>query len=206
MNSKILCLILLFFLSTEFGDSRGDTDINLRPIIGILSQEPPDDLLELLPDQNYTSFIDACYIKYIESAGGRAVPILINQDTSYYEYIASSVNGILFPGGDVSMTNSSGYGMAGQTLYELAVEAYIKGAPLPVWGTCLGQEMILYLAGGQTDWMTSCQAENKADFLNLQPEHEHSRLFRFMPDRIKNFLEYENATVNFHEYCSTPEI
>ncbi|XP_064104108.1 gamma-glutamyl hydrolase-like [Macrobrachium nipponense] len=103
------------------------------------------------------------------------------------------------------MTNSSGYGAAGQKLYELAVKAYDEGIHLPIWGTCLGQEMILYLAANQTDWMTSCLAENKADSLTLQPDHEESLLFREMPKRIKHFLQFENTTVNFHEFCSTPE-
>ena len=81
------------------------TTLNDRPIIGILSQELGSSLEEVYGD-NYTSYIGAAYIKYIESAGARAVPILINQTDEYYEMIFNSVNGLLIPGGAVSLDTS----------------------------------------------------------------------------------------------------
>ena len=76
---------------------------NARPIIGILAQELPNSLQE---SYNETSYIGAAYVKYIEAAGARVVPILINQDDEYYELMFNSTNGLLIPGGAVSLTDS----------------------------------------------------------------------------------------------------
>ena len=80
-------------------------ELNKRPIIGILSQELSDTLEEWYGD-NYTSYIGAAYIKYVEAAGARVVPVLINQPDEYYEIIFNSTNGLLIPGGAVSLDDS----------------------------------------------------------------------------------------------------
>ena len=80
-------------------------DLNYRPIIGILAQELSEELEPWYGD-NYTSYIGAAYVKWIEQAGARVVPVLINQDEEYYETIFSSTNGLVFPGGQVSLDES----------------------------------------------------------------------------------------------------
>ena len=76
---------------------------NDRPIIGILAQECQPYFSEELCS---TSYIAASYVKYIESAGARVVPVLINQPEKYYQTIFDSTNGLLIPGGDVSLVDS----------------------------------------------------------------------------------------------------
>ena len=51
--------------------------MNPRPIVGILAQELSYSLMEIFA--NKTSYIGAAYVKYIEAAGARVVPVLINQ-------------------------------------------------------------------------------------------------------------------------------
>ncbi|XP_047496214.1 gamma-glutamyl hydrolase-like [Penaeus chinensis] len=184
---------------------QGQFDYTLRPIIGILSQHPPDSILEGLEDKNYTSYIAASYVKHFESAGARVVPILINQDDAYYENLAKHLNGFVFPGGATSITNSSGYGAAGAKIYQLVKEANLKGVYLPLWGTCLGFEMITYLAAGQEKWLASCRASNKADPLTVTEDYMDSRIFTQMPDYVVGYLRLLNTTVNFHKWCMTPE-
>lgn len=53
-----------------------DATVNERPIIGVLSQEQSFYLHGKYPEENYTSYIAASYVKDIESAGARVVPIL----------------------------------------------------------------------------------------------------------------------------------
>ncbi|XP_066952436.1 gamma-glutamyl hydrolase-like isoform X1 [Macrobrachium rosenbergii] len=180
-------------------------DYNLRPIIGVLAQKAPESLLGHLKDKNYTSYIAASYVKFIEGSGGRVVPIFTNQDDSYYENIASSVNGILFPGGGVYFSNITGYGAAGQKLYELVVKANMEGTYMPLWGTCLGFLMIPYLATGYQTWWTNCNAWNKADPLTLQEGYMDSRIFEQMPGYVTDYARLLNTTVNFHSWCMTPE-
>ena len=77
-------------------------DLNVRPIIGILAQEFSVPLEKWYGD-NYTSYIGSSYIKYIEAAGARVVPVLINQPMEYYQTIFTSTNGLLLPGGVQSL-------------------------------------------------------------------------------------------------------
>ena len=53
-----------------------------RPIIGVLAQE-------IEPGQTapagHTSYITASYVKWVESGGARAAPVLLGQTTDYYQ-------------------------------------------------------------------------------------------------------------------------
>ncbi|KAK4323805.1 hypothetical protein Pmani_005506 [Petrolisthes manimaculis] len=51
-------------------------NLNLRPVIGVLAQHPPDNRLVDLEDHNFTSYIAALYVKHLESVRARVVPIL----------------------------------------------------------------------------------------------------------------------------------
>ena len=48
--------------------------INNKPFTGILSMEPTEDMVKN-EKEHYASYIAASYVKYIESAGARVVPI-----------------------------------------------------------------------------------------------------------------------------------
>ncbi|CAL4100204.1 unnamed protein product, partial [Meganyctiphanes norvegica] len=179
--------------------------LNNRPVIGIVGQKPSDSMLSGLDDKNYTSYIAASYVKYLESAGARVVPILTHQDDDYYTTIADSINGILLPGGGVSITSSSGYGYAADFLYEKVLSKWESGVTLPLWGTCLGFETLTYLLAGRHRWLTLCSAENKVDPLLLEENFEDSYLFQDMPNNVLEDLIYENTTINFHRWCMTRE-
>lgn len=49
---------------------------NATPIIGILSQEAKGWIERKFPDKNSLSYIAASYVKFVEGAGGRVMPIL----------------------------------------------------------------------------------------------------------------------------------
>merc|ERR1711916_356169 len=65
-----------------------------RPIVGILTQNREWGW----PAVNNT-YIAASYIKYIEMAGARVVPVFYKRDVTYFEEMYQSLNGILLPGG-----------------------------------------------------------------------------------------------------------
>ena len=64
------------------------------------------------------------------------------------------------PGGSVSLQNS-GYAKAGGLLYKLAIDANNRGDFFPVWGTCLGFELLLCLAAGK-NYLTTCSSYDRA--------------------------------------------
>ena len=61
-----------------------------------------------IDNSNYTSYIAASYVKFVESGGARVVPILINQPDDYYGMMFASTNGLLIPGGAQDFDDSGG--------------------------------------------------------------------------------------------------
>ncbi|CAL4063808.1 unnamed protein product [Meganyctiphanes norvegica] len=192
----------------SFCGEKGTTPVkkgNLRPIIGILAQEPGKKMKQIVP--KYKSYIAASYVKFIESGGARVVPIMIDQKDSYYEDLVKNLNGIVFPGGGASITSSSGYGRAGRKLYDLVLESGRKGNPIPLWATCLGFEMLMYLAAdGPTKYevLTSCKASDISLPLILK-DWKKSKFMGSAPESVVAPLTSMDITSNFHKYCVTPQ-
>jgi len=71
-------------------------ELNNRPIIGILSQAIPSSLDSCRPaTTTYTTYLAASYVKWVEGAGARAVPIIVsdNEDNlDYYDQIFDRVS------------------------------------------------------------------------------------------------------------------
>ncbi|XP_046448974.1 gamma-glutamyl hydrolase-like [Daphnia pulex] len=175
---------------------------NNRPIIGILSQEPSKSMASVSPES--VSYIAASYVKWLEGQGARVVPIRINQPDSYYKVIFNSINGLLIPGGGSSLI-TSGYGRAGSILYDLSIEANNNGDFFPVWGTCLGFELLLYLSAAKRNYLTSCESYNRASTLKFLPDASTSHLYQRAPDGVLKTLSKEKSTSNFHHWCMTRE-
>jgi len=183
--------------------------LNLRPIIGILAQEPGSYMRRKMEKKgwsNVTSYIAASYVKSFQSAGAQVVPIMINKEPEYYERMARSLNGIVFPGGGAAITNRSGYGRAGAQLYKHVMDANANGTIYPLWTTCLGFEMLMHLASGVKSNRTGhvlsrCSAKNVKNTLHFRPEAKDSQMFKEMPLRLLAALETQNVTSNFHKFC-----
>jgi len=177
--------------------------LNPRPIVGILAQELSYSLMEIFA--NKTSYIGAAYVKYIEAAGARVVPVLINQDDEYYDMIFKSTNGLLIPGGAVSLT-TSGYAKAGQKLFDMAMKAWDEGSdPYPIWGTCLGFELLTLFANQGQANLASCYSVDQALALNLTEQFEESNIGAAMPAETVDIVSNKEVTINFHHWCLTPQ-
>ncbi|XP_013781037.1 gamma-glutamyl hydrolase-like isoform X2 [Limulus polyphemus] len=189
-------LILLWATCVWSTEVNAVTD---RPIIGILAQ----DAYEIFSKKD-NSYIVASYVKYIESAGARVVPIFINQTRDYYTNIFNAVNGVLIPGGGANL-DTSGYGKAGKILYNLAIVANQKGDYFPVWGTCLGFELLTYLAANGTSWMKSCWTQDLALSLKISEGYKKSRIFKAIPSDVMKYVTSLPVAINYHKWCLTPE-
>lgn len=120
---------------------------NLRPIIGILT------LPAEYPSQpNARSYFPASYVKFIESAGARVVPIFFDAPVEENAALISKLNGALFTGGGAEFFTKEGkltpFATTAQLIFNESVNAYANGETWPVWGTCLGFELINVLAAG----------------------------------------------------------
>ncbi|EEB12583.1 gamma-glutamyl hydrolase precursor, putative [Pediculus humanus corporis] len=177
---------------------------NNRPIIGVLTQEVTG-----LLEQNYgkhCSYVAASYVKHLESAGARVVPIWIGADESYYRNILSLINGVLLPGGASEFNVTNGYAAAGWYIMSIADEFNKNGDYFPIWGTCLGFELITYLSNNNNDLREDCKSSNEALPIKFKPDFGNSRLFRLIPSEIVEILCKQNSTINFHQYCITEKL
>lgn len=63
-----------------------DPKLNFRPVIGILSH-PGDGASGRLDDSPNASYIAASYVKFVESAGARVIPLIYNEPARVLEKV-----------------------------------------------------------------------------------------------------------------------
>ncbi|KAM9857841.1 gamma-glutamyl hydrolase [Aulostomus maculatus] len=171
--------------------------VNDRPVIGILTQMVSDD--DLKPYGN--TFIPASYVKYIESGGSRVMPIKLTLTTAEYENIFRKINGLLLIGGAVDLETSD-FAKVARTFYRLALMANDAGDFFPIWGTCMGMQLLTVLVAGE-NLLSNTTAENIKLPLNLTEEAYTSRMFDSFPRDFMKVLAQEPLTGNFHNYGVT---
>jgi gamma-glutamyl hydrolase len=97
--------VALLMLSTTH-DSFSMTSVaavNDSPVIGIMTL--PSEYNEY-PSSDY-AYLAASYVKFIESAGARVVPIPYEASNSTLETIFQNINGVLITGGGVEIYGPS---------------------------------------------------------------------------------------------------
>jgi gamma-glutamyl hydrolase len=133
---------VLVVLAAARNAAAGDTVVNTRPIIGILTQPTSHESMSTATAQSY---IAASYVKFVEASGARAVPVFHNGSEAYLRDTFNSINGLLLPGGGANISTGSVLNSAGRVLYDLALAATDAGDPFPIWGTCMGFQFLTIL-------------------------------------------------------------
>ncbi|RWS15768.1 AT-rich interactive domain-containing protein 2-like protein [Dinothrombium tinctorium] len=149
------------------------------------------------------SYLAASYVKWLESAGARVVPIHISQSFEYYQQLLEQINGVLLPGGNQYFGDSE-YSDAAVKLWNLTIEMNQKNDYFPLFGTCLGFEGLFFLQANQTNPLTNCSANDIALPINFTfKDPNETRLFRYASPRLLNVLKTKNVTANYHHNCMT---
>ncbi|KAM8915793.1 gamma-glutamyl hydrolase [Spinachia spinachia] len=168
--------------------------LNHRPVIGVLAQEN-------LPGDKFargSSYIPASYVKYLEEAGARVVPIRINRTEEEYAHIFDSINGLLLPGGNVDLQKSQ-FSRAARIFYRLALKANDGGDHFPIWGTCQGFQQLSVITAHK-NLLTLTDTKAVALPLTLTPAARSSRFFQSFPKDLLQSVAEENITSNFHSW------
>lgn len=180
--------------------------VNDRPVIGILSM--PNS--EPAPYASYTSYFPASYVKWLESAGARVVPLLYNVSADDTRAVLRSINGALFTGGGSDFTNADGsltaFAATAQVIYNESVEAWSRGEAFPLWGTCQGHELISFLASGPNISILTggFDSENLTLPLSYTADAPASRLYGSLPPDISAIFSAEPVTMNNHHMGVRP--
>ena len=169
-----------------------------RPIIGVLAQSPVGMPFEKLGQ----SYIGASYIKYLESSGARVVPIMKELTEEEVEKLLLSINGVLFPGGDVNVT-SSDYAKTGRKIFNFAKKLNDNGDYFPLWGTCLGFQFLSFLVSGTDQVLSQTDSQNLSLPLNFSSDYLNSTMFRDIAKDLANFLGSAATTFNAHDWSVT---
>uniref|UniRef100_A0A8C6LPZ8 folate gamma-glutamyl hydrolase n=1 Tax=Nothobranchius furzeri TaxID=105023 RepID=A0A8C6LPZ8_NOTFU len=161
---------------------------------GILTQLVSDDVMRPFG----RTYIPDSYVTYLESGGSRVMPIRLTLTTAEYENIFWKINGLLLIGGAADLETSD-FARVAKIFYKLALEANDAGDFFPIWGTCMGMQLLTVLVAGQ-NLLTNTTAENVALPLNLTADALTSRMFQNFPKRLLKALAEEPLTGNFHNY------
>ncbi|CAH6777393.1 gamma-glutamyl hydrolase [Phodopus roborovskii] len=192
---RLLCVLgLLLCGPASPGLSRPYQSGSKKPIIGILMQKCHTKEMKKLGKY----YIAASYVKYIESAGARVVPIRLDLSRKNYAHIFKSINGILFPGGSVSIAHSE-YSHVARIFYKRAIESYDEGDYFPVWGTCLGFEELAFLVSGES-LLTLTNTVSVTLPLTFTEGALLGRMFQNFPAELLVSLALEPLTANFHKW------
>ena len=126
---NFLLSLLFFFASCYFVESLNDW-----PIVGLFAQPYSSDDPGCDGDCQY---IAASYVKNLESAGARVIPVDYYTSDEDLDLLFSQVNGFFFPGGGAALPK------AAQRVFDKTIEANDNGDKIPLWGTCMGFQWLL---------------------------------------------------------------
>ncbi|KAH3744231.1 Gamma-glutamyl hydrolase A [Pelomyxa schiedti] len=186
-------LVLCFVVATAA--------VNQRPIVGVLSA-PYD---EGVPVEG--SFFVQTYVQWLEQLGIRVAPIFYDAPQSELKRMWQSLNGILFTGGELTLYPNTTYFQTAQYLYDLTVDANLEGDTFPIWGICMGMQLLSILAAQSQDILerNAFDSENLPLPLEFTDEAYTSYLFGSAPDKIMQIFATENVTMNLHHDGVTPD-
>lgn len=174
---------------------------NQKPNIGILAQRCHD-----CPGKSY---IAAGFVKWVESAGGRAVPIRYYSSDSELRRLFKATNGIIFPGGLTDLYHDSPYVIAARKLWNWAKEENDKGRPYPIWGTCLGFQLLHILESNVsfTELLIDTDSVAQASTIEFSESAESSAMFGTLPSALRDAAQdpTKNIILENHMFGLPPE-
>ncbi|CAI2371311.1 unnamed protein product [Moneuplotes crassus] len=185
---------LLDGATEEIDKIREGNQINERPMIGIFTQ----------PYNETNDYIMASYVKFVESAGARAVPIVWRDSDEDILDLVQNLNGALFPGGSTALRNEDGSLTEHSRKIELVLnkvkELNDQGVYFPILSICMGFQEIVQSEAPYKDTveLNKFDSMNVANNLTLKYSIEDSKLFSEMPQHLINALQNENITYNHH--------
>ena len=171
-----------------------------KPTIGILAQRCHN-----CPGQSY---IAGGFVKWIEAAGGRAVPIRYYSSEAELLRLFKSVNGLIFPGGLTDLWFDSPYVVAAQKLWTWAKEANDNGDVFPIHGTCLGFQLLHILESNVsfTELLVDTDSVAHASTLHFTEAARESSMFGSMAPHLIEKLEdpQQNIALENHMFGLPP--
>jgi gamma-glutamyl hydrolase len=164
-----------------------------RAVIAVFTQQTID--------RSPVERLAASYVKWVEQAGARVVPIRRADDDARVAAVMARADGLLFPGGYGDAPASA------RLAYSLALASNARGVPVPVWGTCLGFEWLMQICARDPSVLRArIDAENISLPLELRAEAASSRMLGSPAlSALRAALASRPLTMNNHDHGVTPD-
>lgn len=190
--SILLCVANLFFT----GVIAKEGYCNDWPIVGVFTQPSTSEQGNCGGDCLYLA---ASYVKFIEAAGARVVPINYYASEEELGKLFDSLNGFFFVGGGAAYPPSAQY------IFDRTVEANDKDDFAPLLGVCMGFQWTMLAATNNKIQLdphdgTQMDAENISLPLDFTGAEKKSRMFKNAPTKVMKILSEQNVTMNNHHY------
>ncbi|KAK6934113.1 Peptidase C26 [Dillenia turbinata] len=182
--------------------SSPDPKLNYRPVIGILSH-PGDGASGRLNNATNTSYIAASYVKFVESAGARVIPLIYNEPQEILFEKLELVNGVLFTGG---WAKSGLYFETVKTIFNKILAKNDAGQHFPSLAICLGFELLTMIISQDNNILEEFRATDQASTLQFMKNTiiEGTVFQRFPPDLLQK-LSTDCLVMQNHKYGISPE-
>ncbi|XP_004489007.1 gamma-glutamyl hydrolase 2-like [Cicer arietinum] len=189
------------FISSPASCPAPNPNLYYRPVIGILSH-PGDGASGRLNNATDISYIAASYVKFVEAAGARVVPLIFTEPTEKLLKKLELVNGVLFTGG---WAKDGLYFETVKRIFKKALEKNDAGDHFPLYGVCLGFELITMIISEDNNILEEFSGKNQASSLQIveNANIEGSVFGRFPPDLLKK-LSTECLVMQNHCFGISP--
>ena len=168
------------------------------PTIAILSNPNPDN-----SDDLKSSKINAYYVRWLEAAGAKVIPIHPWNNQEELDTILSKVNGVLFQGGSRDLKLNSPYEKIAKSILNKIIELKDKqNIILPLWATCLGFELVHSILINKVD-LDTFDSYNKPSPLFFNGKD--SRMFNLLTDNDYIVAQNKEITPEFHHFGISEE-
>ncbi|CAA7397512.1 unnamed protein product [Spirodela intermedia] len=178
-----------------------DPSLYYRPVIGILSH-PGDGASGRLSNATDASYIAASYVKFVESAGARVIPLIFNEPREIIYEKLKLVNGVLFTGG---WAKRGLYYDTAQDILQKVLEMNDAGKHFPLFAICLGFEIVSIMISKDEDILEHFSGTNQASTLTFAEDMAfQGTIFQRFPPSLLAKLSKECLVMQNHKYGISP--
>ncbi|CAA0816352.1 Gamma-glutamyl hydrolase 2 [Striga hermonthica] len=178
-----------------------DPSLNFRPVIGILSH-PGDGASGRLSNDSDASYIAASYVKFVESAGARVIPLIYNEPSEVLNDKLKLVNGVILTGGRVK---TGLYFKVVESIFKNILKKNDGGDHFPLLAICLGFELLTMIVSEDQNILENFNAVNQASTLQFIDGINLKRtVFQRFPPPLLEKLRTECLVMQNHRLGISP--
>lgn len=171
-------------------------------MIGILSH-PGDGASGRLNNATNASYIAASYVKFVESAGARVIPLIYNESPEILFEKLELVNGVLFTGG---WAKSGLYYEIAQQVFKKVLEKNDAGEYFPLYAICLGFELLTMAISKDRNILEEFSAVDQASTLQFMENiNTEGTVFQRFPSDLLKKLSTDCLVMQNHRYGISPK-